>query len=107
MVDKFGRKQFFGPKAPVKTDEAQKNYPLIIIPSECCVVYQDIISLSGRHSSSGNRVDRKVPSLTGTPKMSRQPFAEAVVYRSGSYALPQLSSYRESSDDGVLRHHAI
>ena len=58
--------------------------------------------LKGRHSSTGNRVDGKVPSLAGTPKRSRQPFAEAVVHRSGSNALLQLSS-----SDVVLHHHAI
>ena len=53
--------------------------------------------------------DGQGPTLVrfSTPKGSRQPFAEAVVHTSGFYALPQFSSYRESSHDGVLHHHAV
>ena len=39
IVDKLARKRFFSPKTPIKTNQAQKNYPIIRIPCECCVVY--------------------------------------------------------------------
>jgi len=109
IVDKSARKRFFSLKRPVKTFHAQKKYPLTKIPWEC-VGLCPLLGynfLEDRPFSSGNKVDRKVPSIADTPKELRQPFVEAVVNRSGSYALPQLSSYRGSSHECVLHHHAI
>ena len=105
-VNKLARKRFFIQKTAPKTDRDQKNNPLIIIPCECWVVYKAIISSRDTTPQVGI-VNRKVPSFAGTPKKSRQPFEEAFVYRSGSYILQQLSSYRGSSHGCILCHHVI
>jgi hypothetical protein len=55
---------------------------------ENAVSFTTLYFLQRRHLNKG---DREVPSLSVTPTGSRQPFAEAVIHRTGFYALSQLS----------------
>ena len=104
IIDKLARKRFFCPK------NVRQNIPspeeLSINQCQCSVRYLGYNFLVAP-LFKWETDDRKVLSLAGTTKGSRQPFAEGVVQGFGSYALPQLSFYRGSSHDSALRHHAF
>ena len=87
MVDRLDRRRFFfSMKMTTKTRQSPEELSLNQNPMQmlCCLLGYSF--LKGRHSSSRDRVDCKVPSLAG----SRQPFAKAAVHRSRFYTLLQV-----------------
>ena len=82
IADKLARKRFFS----TKTDPAQKNYPLIRVLCDRSVCLLGYNSLKG----TTPQVGIEWPCKWGPcryPKWSKQPFAGAIVHRSGFYAL--------------------